>query len=199
MAEAVRISALAGCLQAGRHGVQSGEPGITLRELRPAAMAAINGAPAPQDLGRRLAQFPGATPSPRRAAGGPELELLWSGPDQFLAVSERLGPGALVDTLASSLSGTDATVVDLSHGRTVLVLEGAACRELLAKGCALDVDAMESGECVPTLLSHFNVLLHCDGEQSFRLYVMRSFGEACYRWLLHAGAEFGVEVVVADG
>jgi sarcosine oxidase subunit gamma len=190
-------SALAGHLRPGRHGVAEGATQLGLRELRPVAMAQLNAAPRGDDLRRRFAAFAlDSEPAPLRcAAGDAGLRLLWTGPDRYLAVCARRRDEDPIASLAQALDGTDATLVDVSHARTVLRIEGVACRELLAKGCPLDLDAMGPGDCAPTLVAHFNVLLHCDGEHAFELYVGRSLAMSFLAWLLHAGDEFGVAVL----
>jgi heterotetrameric sarcosine oxidase gamma subunit len=68
---------------------------------------------------------------------------------------------------------------------------------VLAKGCPLDVDGMQPGDCAATVVSHFNVLVHCDGADAFELYASRSLALAFFEWLLQAGIEYGVEVNTA--
>lgn len=198
MAEATRRSALAGHLAPGRRGVAEGVAGVQLSERRPPAMAQLHGAPHASQLRQRLNAFSLSTdPGPLRCARGEAVRLLWSGRDQYLVVSQDHQNEELVLSLSTALAGSDGTAVDVSHARTVLRVEGAACRDLLAKGCPLDVDAMMPGHCAATVISHFSVLLHCDDEQAFELYVTRSFAESLLEWLLRAAAEFGVDIAAA--
>ena len=196
MAERAAVSALAGHLTRGRHGVASGAAGVRLSELPVAALAQVHGAPAPDQLGSMLSGhgFSGA-PERLRCWRGDRMHLLWNGPRQYLAVSTRHRGPALAAFLAAELSPAGAATVDLSHARTVLRLEGAMCRDVLAKGCPLDLDTMTPGDCAPSVVSHFSVLLHCDGDDAFELYVTRSFAVAFLDWVLRAGAEFGIDVV----
>jgi sarcosine oxidase subunit gamma len=85
-------------------------------------------------------------------------------------------------------------VVDLSHARAVLRLEGGAVRDVLAKGCPLDVDGLATGDCAATVVGHFNVTLHCVGEGVVDVYVARSFAASFGEWVLNAGAEFGIDI-----
>jgi len=196
VAERAAVSALAGHLTCARHGVPSGTAGVRLSEVNVTALAQIHGAPEPDELASMLGAhgFSG-TPLRLRCWPGDGVRLLWNGPGQYLAVSTRHRGPDLAVSLAADLSSAGAAAVDLSHARTVLRLEGAMCREVLAKGCPLDVDAMTPGDCAPTVVSHFSVLLHCDGDDAFEIYVTRSFAVAFLEWVLRAGAEFGVEVI----
>jgi sarcosine oxidase subunit gamma len=133
-------------------------------------------------------------PGPGLAVRGREAVMLWIGPGQYLLVSPTRSGEALSAWLGSALAPLGAVVVDLSHARAVLRLEGAAVCDVLAKGCPLDVERLEAGSCAPTLVSHFNVLLHCVGEGVVDVYVSRSFAAAFGEWVLRAGAEFGIDI-----
>ncbi len=160
-----------------------------IREVRCSAIIQIN--TAPQDIQQRLKDCAFNSPATvLKAASGEDASLLWSGPDQYLLVSENRPAQKLCDLLDAQLKQTPSTWVDLSQARTVFELSGPNCRDILAKGCPLDVDAMQAGDCAPCLLGHFNILLQCQNQQQFRIFVFRSFGYSCMEWLAHASAEY---------
>lgn len=195
MAEPAAVSALAGHLAVGRCGRADGAPGLTLEEVAVGAMTQLLGVADGDALAAALsAHGLDAAPTRLRCSQGADLRLLWTGPGQYLAVSHGHAGEALAALLGESVAGLGGVAVDVSHARTVLRLGGPACAEVLAKGCALDVEAMASGACAPTLLGHFNVIVHREGPQAFVVYVPRSFAVACFEWLRRAGWEFGVEV-----
>ena len=179
MADLKRHSALENCTLS--------VPGIS--ELPYRAIVQINGAP--EDLHKRLRNWNFKTKTQTlKAVAGKDTGLLWNGPGQFLLVSAGQSAEELCGILAEQLQDSDATWVDLSHARTVFELSGPHAQDILAKGCALDVDAMQAGDCVPTLLAHLNVLLYCRAQQSFQIFVFRSFGFDCMEWLAHTAREF---------
>lgn len=182
MAEAKRHSALGRHYQPGRYGA-SGSAGVTFAERRGLAMAQVTGAPEGEGPARLATQSAG------------DAMLLWTGPGQWFAVSERSSPAELAASLEERLSSSDATVTDLSHARTVIRIAGDAWRELLAKGCPADVDAMKTGDCIASLLSHFTVLIHCVGDDAADVYVFRSFGVSLWDWLRGGAEEFGYTVL----
>jgi heterotetrameric sarcosine oxidase gamma subunit len=183
VADRDRRSALERHYEAGRFGATGpGAPALALSERRGLAMAQVNGAP------------PGSGPAPLGSSKDGDGILLWTGPGQWFAVSESLAGDALRAALEERLSSTDATVTDLSHARTVLRVSGAAWRDLLAKGCPADIDAMAPGDCVASLLSHFTVVIHCVSGDSADVYVFRSFGASLWEWLRGAAEEFGYTV-----
>ena len=194
MADAPR-SALAGHLAPGRHGAPERAAGTTLGEIAGAALVQIQGAPGGERLREGLAGFGlERAPQPLACTRGVEICLLWNGPGRYLAVGGRDGEH-IAGRLAAALDADGACAVDVSHAYTRLRLAGPACVDVLAKGCALDLEELPAGGCAATVIGHFNVLLHRDAEAVFELYVSRSFAVSFWEWLLHAGAEHGVEIV----
>lgn len=187
MADKKRRSALERHYEPGRYGANgTGAPGITLFERRGLAMAQVNGAPEE-----------GGPPVLGSVSDG-DATLLWTGPGQWFAISEHAGAERLAADLEERLSSSGATVSDLSHARTVVRVSGAAWRDLLAKGCPADIDAMVRGECVASLLSHFTVVIHCVSDDSADVYVFRSFGASLWEWLRGSAEEFGYAVQEAN-
>ena len=193
-----RRSALDGHVEAGRHGaLDVGEPGVMLEECRPAALVQVNGVADPEALAGLLARLGvDGVAQPRRGVSGEGGDLLWTGADQWWLVSrEREMDAGEVRELAGA---PDATTLDLGHARTALRVSGPMARELLAKGCPLDVDGLEAGDCASTRLGPFNIVLYCRAGDCFDLYVFRSFGLAMWEWLADEAAEFGYAVRRGD-
>ena len=200
MVDTSRRSALDGHYETGNFGSEGPEgPGVSLSERRPSAMAQVNGAPDEARLAELLSTLaPDAAPKPLSSFQAEGLRMLWTGPGQWFAMSDSMAPAVLVSTLEDVLAGTDATVTDLSHARTVLRISGPACKDLLTKGCPADVEAMAPGDCLLSLLSHFNVLVDCVAEDACEVYVFRSFGLSLWEWLTDAAGEFGYCVQSVD-
>jgi len=122
---------------------------------------------------------------PNRATANNGVHALWVAPGEWLLVGE--GEEIQIEAASS----------DLSHGRTVFRIPANAARQILAKGCPLDLhpSAFPSGSCAQSLLAKADVLiyLHEDGGR-FDLYVPRSYADYLWRWLEDAGAEYGVAV-----
>lgn len=183
MTESGRSSALDRHYETGNFGATgAGRPALRLRERRGLSMAQVNGAPMASGPGRLTALEEGA------------MALLWTGPGQWFAVSETLDSEGLLSALEERLSSTDATITDLSHARTVVRVSGTAWRDLLAKGCPIDMDAMKPGACVASLLGHFSVVIHCIADDTADVYVFRSFGASLWEWLRGGAEEFGYTV-----
>jgi len=184
VADNERRSALERYYERGSFGATNPNgPALALGERRGLAMAQVNGAP---DEGG---------PATLGSLSDAGTTLLWTGPGQWLAVSASAGADGLLADLEERFSSTGATVSDLSHGRTVLRVSGAAWKDLLAKGCPADIDAMVPGDCVASILSHFTVVIHCVAEDSADVYVFRSFAASLWEWLRGGAEEFGYTVL----
>ncbi|MEU8874916.1 sarcosine oxidase subunit gamma family protein [Streptomyces javensis] len=173
----------------GARGVTLAErPFITMVNLRldPASEAAVRvektlGAPLPRECGHTTAS--GAH------------TVAWLGPDEWLVLSE--GPIDTVE-LRQALAGDPGSVVDVSANRTTLELTGPAARQVLEKGCRLDLHprAFGPGRAVSTTVGPVPVLLwQLDAAPTYRLLPRSSFADYLARWLIDAMSEYrGPEV-----
>lgn len=116
---------------------------------------------------------PGFPVEPNTVAG----EVLWLGPDEWLALGTREE-----DHLGA------AAAVDVSANRVVLELSGAGAREVLARGCSLDLRprSFGPGRCAQTLLARAQVIIHCVADETFRIFVRPSFAPYLRAWLADA-------------
>ncbi len=83
-------------------------------------------------------------------------------------------------------------VVDVSAQRTVIELAGPAARELLAKGCSIDLHprVFGPGQCAQTTLARAPVILLPRAENAYWVFVRASFAEYCAEFLLDAMTEY---------
>lgn len=131
------------------------------------------------------------------AASRRGVSVLWLGPDEWLAVLPDGREGKARSDLETALAGEHCLVSDVSASRVIIGLEGAGAREVLMKGCALDLHprVFGPGRCAQSSLARCHLLLHqLDERPAFDLYVHRSFAEYAWRWLEDAGREFGLRV-----
>ena len=119
--------------------------------------------------------------------------LLWLGPDEWLATGPAHGGVALVEALGTSLDSKHHAVCDVSAMYATLALSGRHAREVLMKGCRLDLHprAFAPGACAQTALARAQVILHqTDDDPSFEITVRNSFAHYLATWLLDATAEY---------
>ena len=198
---AERLSAIAAIYKRGDFGFARGDgAGIIIAERRQLAMvqvAALSGSSVPVRAALGAAFRLTVTAEPNQTAQKDGVTILWIGPDRWLVVeSERSGPG-LGTRLAEVLASTPATLIDLSHGRTVLRVAGRSSGDLLAKGCGIDIHprAFPVGRCAQSLLGQVGVLVHAvDEAPSFDLYVARSYALTVWEWVTDSTAEYACRI-----
>jgi sarcosine oxidase, subunit gamma len=140
-----------------------------------ARVAAVLGAPLPTVCGETT---------------GAAHQALWLGPDEWLVVTTT-DAVALADQLGAALGSDSGLALDLSANRTVLELSGPRAREVLEKGCPVDLHprAFGPGRALQTTLGRVPVLLWQTGEESYRLLPRSSYADYVARWLLDAMVE----------
>lgn len=121
------------------------------------------------------------------------VQLLPLGPSEWLAVGDRIDVTQLRERIGQLLQGEGLTSLELSCGFKALRIEGPAARELLSKGCGLDLDpqSFPAGRSTRTRFAQLAVIVHClDSTPRFELYVGRSYLAWLTSWLVDAAAEF---------
>lgn len=122
------------------------------------------------------------------------LTVLWLGPDEWLLVGPEGGAESIQVALSEALEDEHGAVVDVSAHRTIIAVSGPSSRELLAKGCALDLHRRAFGpdQCAQTSLARAGVVLLCrDAElPSYWIFVRASFARYLADWLADAAAEY---------
>ena len=137
-------------------------------------------------------------PAVGKASLAKDATILGIGPDEWLAVGAD-GP-ALAERLRAAVGDQFAGVTDVSENYTTLVASGPAAREVLAKGCPLDLHprAFQPGDVAGSVIAKATVVLHlaseAAGDAHFEILVRRSFADYLFRWLEDAGRDVGVTV-----
>lgn len=183
----------------GRRGRSGGSAGVTL-SVRPAhALAGViarKGAVSALAARTKEALGLDLPREPRRVAAGP-LALIWAGPAQWLVATEA-EDGAAFETRLQSVFGALASVCDQSDARLIFRLAGAKARETLAKGMPIDLHptAFQTGATALTLIGHIGAhIWQLDDAPTYDIAVARSYATDLWRFLEHAGAEFGIDVL----
>ena len=124
-----------------------------------------------------------------------ERAALWLGPNEWLILTAPDEQEGLLQSLREALGEIFAAVTDVSGGQTVIALSGPHARDVLAKGCTLDLHprVFGPGRCAQTLVAKSGALIRQrDKEPSFELIVRRSFADYLWRWLEDAAGEYGL-------
>lgn len=132
---------------------------------------------------------------PNTTAVGDTTTAIWQGPGEWLATSgQRSGlelQRQLIDAVAASDSFAGA-IVDVSAQRTTVRLSGPHARQILAKGCALDLhpSVFGPGQAAQTMLAQAAVVLLPVADDDYRILVRSTFADYLAEWLLDAADEY---------
>lgn len=173
---------------------------VTVRSLPFAGYVAIRGKPDDErflSTVRALLEFD--LPGYGEVVENEEYRAFWLAPDHWLVVcGEGEGP-ALTERLQQAFDGVFAAAIDVSGARSRLRLSGDAAADLLTTGCKLDLDPQVflPGQCLQAPLGNVTAVMHCveNTPPTYDLYVARSQAMSFWKWLEHAGAEFGMKSV----
>ncbi|MGW1714048.1 sarcosine oxidase subunit gamma [Streptomyces sp. NPDC002156] len=190
---ALRTSPLAHLEERMRAATVTGARGVALTERPFTTMVNVRvtaGSEAADRIGKTL-----GTPLPQQCgettASAPHT-IVWLGPDEWLVLSQA-EETAVTAELRNALDGSPGSVVDVSANRTTLELSGPSARQLLEKGCPLDLHprAFAPGQAVSTTVGPIAVLLwQTDDTPTYRLLPRASFADYLARWLIDAMSEY---------
>ncbi|MCZ2818117.1 sarcosine oxidase subunit gamma [Modestobacter sp. VKM Ac-2984] len=157
------------------------EPFVSMAVLR--AARATTG-----DLRIRGTALPTA---PNTWAPAGDGRLIWLGPDEWLLTSPGTAPEALEEELQTLLRPVGGSAADVSAQRISLRLGGPQARQVLAKGCSIDLHprVFTAGQSTQTALGQAAVVLLALDEDEFAVLVRSSFAGYLASWLLDASLE----------
>ncbi|MFB7629919.1 sarcosine oxidase subunit gamma [Streptomyces sp. NPDC056149] len=194
---ALRTSPLAHLTQRMRAASFTGARGVTLTERPFTTMVNLRVDPASdaaarieKTLGAALPRRCGDTTSSAAPAGSPTLA--WLGPDEWLVLSPAEETTVTAE-LRDALGTNPGSVVNVSANRTTVELSGPSARQVLEKGCPLDLHprAFGPGQAVSTTVGPVPVLLwQLDAAPTYRLLPRSSFADYLARWLIDAMHEY---------
>ena len=163
---------------------------VTLDELRFAQQIGIR-------LGARIPAYLAGLPlplEPNRVASMRTVRVLWLGPDEWLVTAPEGAVPELPTRIARAVADQRAIIItELSASRAIIEISGTRARELLQKGCGLDLHprAFAPGHCAQTVFAKLPVLVdQLSPAPAYRLYVRRSSARWLCDWLVDAAEEF---------
>lgn len=168
---------------------------VRLAQAAPCALVNLRGRPGDDDFAAAVegAVGLGLPKGPNRWSGGNGSAIVWLGPDEWLIMAPKGQAADIESGLRSARAGDPwLSVVDVSHNYTGLVLTGTKAREVLAKGCPLDLHPRHfgPGDCAQTLVAKSRALLRATGTDTIEIWVRNSFARYFAAWLVDAMEEF---------
>lgn len=134
---------------------------------------------------------------PNTTARDGDFHILWLGPTEWWVVTTSGTEEKLAADLRQAFTGQHAAVIDVSESRTVITLSGAKARDVLARGCSLDLHprVFGPGQCAQTGLTKANILLdQIDGTPTFDIYVLKSFADYLWQWFWLVGRDYKMAI-----
>lgn len=129
--------------------------------------------------------------TPRTSVSWGDVKLLWLSLDQWLILCPGTRTAEIVATLHKALAGIHALTVDVSDMRAVLRLEGEGVREVVMKGCSLDLLGGGYGPGTVRRMRYAEIaaLLHVVEDTVFDVYVFRSYADYAWEFVLRTARE----------
>lgn len=136
-----------------------------------------------------------ALPStPSTVVAGPDTNVIWFGPQEWLITSTSRDGEALEVQLREAISERGGAAVDVSAQRTTVRLRGTHSRDILAKGCSIDLhpSVFAPGTAMQTMIGQASVVLIplSDNGADFQVIVRSSFARYLGEWLIDSAEEF---------
>ena len=182
-------------LVTGHHGVAG--VGITITDRRGLALCQLM---ARRGKASELANEFGLSGEPGKATTNEEFTAIPLSPGNWMMIGESGRDGDFTKSI-SDRAGKLGYASEQSHGRTVLRVDGDRARDLMRKGCRLDLhpSVTEPGFCAQCQMAQTGVILHqIDDASTYDLIVFAGLARPFYEWLCDAAAEFGYEVAVTQ-
>ncbi|GAB5095498.1 MULTISPECIES: sarcosine oxidase subunit gamma [unclassified Caballeronia] len=129
---------------------------------------------------------------PNTTARGNGYDMLWLGPDEWLVRSltahDAARPAPLEAKLRDAFKGAFAAAVDIGSGYTVLEIDGPRTRDVLSRGCPLDLHpkVFGEGQCAQSHYFKASLTLVPLGGDRFELIIRRSFADYFVKIMLDA-------------
>ncbi|QEW07206.1 sarcosine oxidase subunit gamma [Nitrincola iocasae] len=176
-------------------------PGVILREKAFLGYLTLRGNAADQAFGDAVQQVLGMTlptePMALHLSADKSSSIQWIAPDEWLILLPGGGEYETEQAFRAAYSGHFA-LVNISGGQTLLTLTGPAARDVLHKSTGYDVHPRNFpvGKGVTTTFAKATAVIRRPSEDVWELVVRRSFADYCYRWLVDASREFGLDAEI---
>ncbi len=184
-----RVSALAGSYQSGQYGVVSSDgAGIQFTELGLSCLTQYSAwAETSSQLLEKLRRAAAADSLPGRSGSvrGARGSVLQIEPLKWW----------LLDAQAIELDVDVGVVLDLSHARTRLRVEGRCAGQLLNRHLALDLrDAAAKVGTVQACALHQAPVMLLHTAEGFELFISRAYAHSVFELLRKSAEQFGFEI-----
>ncbi len=116
--------------------------------------------------------------------------ILWNGPRNWLIITTKK---EVFSEIEKKFQEEDFAVTDISHSKSIIELEGHYAKEVLKKGCPFNFNEFYKNNCLNSAFNGISIIVDMinDKPDTFRIFVLRSFGESLYHSITDSSLEFG--------
>ena len=119
-----------------------------------------------------------------------ETRILWSAPRTWFVISKKEN---IINNIKEKCTDENFAITDISHSRAVIQIKGLEAREILKKGCPLNINEFKTNNCAGTVFHGISIVVDLidNNPDTFNLLTLRSFGESFYHHIIDAALESG--------
>jgi sarcosine oxidase subunit gamma len=119
-----------------------------------------------------------------------ETRILWSAPRTWFIISKKEN---IINNIKEKCTEENFAITDISHSRAVIQIKGLQAREILKKGCPLNINEFKTNNCAGTVFHGISIVVDLidNNPDTFNLLTLRSFGESFYHHVTDAALESG--------
>ena len=119
-----------------------------------------------------------------------ETRVLWNAPRTWLIISSKEN---IINNIKEKCTDENFAITDISHSRAVIQIKGLQAREILKKGCPLNINEFKTNNCAGTVFHGISIVVDLidNNPYTFNLLILRSFGESFYHHITDASLELG--------
>ena len=119
-----------------------------------------------------------------------DTRILWSGPSNWLLVSAKKD---ILNSVQKICDDKNFAVTDLSHSRAIIELKGSNSKEVLKKGCPINLNEFKVNNCANSIFHGITITIDMisNDPETFRIFALRSFGESLHHSITDACLEDG--------
>jgi len=121
-----------------------------------------------------------------------DTRILWSGPSNWLLISTKKD---ILSSIQKICDDKNFAVTDLSHSRAIIELKGNHSKEVLKKGCPINLNEFKVNNCANSVFHGITITIDMvsNDPETFRIFALRSFGESLYHSITDACLEDGYQ------
>ena len=119
-----------------------------------------------------------------------ETRILWSAPRTWLIISSKKN---IISNIKNKCDRENFAITDISHSRAAIQIKGFQTKDVLKKGCPINLNNFEKNSCAGTVFHGISIVIDFvdNNPDTFNLLTLRSFGESFYHHITDATLEFG--------